>query len=129
MDVRWMPSRFVSARTGWPCAPRCTAANRQCPTDPGRPSLRRRSLLHCFRLGDRCVVNLFRTAPDASEGRLVMAGLTMAVLIALGLFGLVGGGGITAVGPGGGLPTIRLFALRSEEHTSGLPSPDHLLCR
>jgi hypothetical protein len=46
-------------------------------------------------LGDRCVVNLFRTAPDASEGRLVMAGLTMPVLIALGLFGLVGGVGLT----------------------------------
>jgi uncharacterized membrane protein YfcA len=40
-----------------------------------------------------------------------MAGLTMPVLIALGLFGLVGGVGITAVGPGGVLPTIGLFAL------------------
>jgi uncharacterized membrane protein YfcA len=40
-----------------------------------------------------------------------MAGLTMPVLIGLGLFGLVGGIGITAVGPGGVLPTIGLFAL------------------
>jgi hypothetical protein len=40
-----------------------------------------------------------------------MAGLAMPVLIALGLFGLVGGIGITAVGPGGVLPTIGLFAL------------------
>lgn len=34
-----------------------------------------------------------------------------AVLLLLGLFGLLGGIGITAVGPGGVLPTIGLFAL------------------
>ncbi|WP_326700619.1 sulfite exporter TauE/SafE family protein [Streptomyces sp. NBC_01754] len=39
------------------------------------------------------------------------AGLSVPVLIALGLFGLIGGVGITAVGPGGVLPTIALFAL------------------
>jgi uncharacterized membrane protein YfcA len=33
------------------------------------------------------------------------------ILLLLGLFGLVGGIGITAVGPGGVLPTIGLFAL------------------
>ncbi|WP_399894186.1 sulfite exporter TauE/SafE family protein [Streptomyces sp. BBFR51] len=40
-----------------------------------------------------------------------MAGSSVPVLIALGLLGLVGGVGITAVGPGGVLPTIGLFAL------------------
>lgn len=40
-----------------------------------------------------------------------MAGLSLPVLLALALFGLVGGVGITAVGPGGVLPTIGLFAL------------------
>lgn len=40
-----------------------------------------------------------------------MADLSLAVLIALGLFGLIGGVGITAVGPGGVLPTIALYAL------------------
>jgi uncharacterized protein len=40
-----------------------------------------------------------------------MAGSSVSVLIALGLLGLVGGVGITAVGPGGVLPTIGLFAL------------------
>ncbi|MFH9570815.1 sulfite exporter TauE/SafE family protein [Streptomyces sp. NPDC017454] len=40
-----------------------------------------------------------------------MAGSSLPVLIALGLLGLVGGIGITAVGPGGVLPTIGLFAL------------------
>ena len=40
-----------------------------------------------------------------------MAGLGLPVLVALGLFGLVGGIGITAVGPGGVLPTIGLFTL------------------
>ncbi|WP_028921680.1 sulfite exporter TauE/SafE family protein [Pseudonocardia acaciae] len=39
----------------------------------------------------------------------------MTVLVALALFGFVGGVGITAVGPGGILPTIGLFAL------TGLP--------
>ncbi|GAA2573993.1 MULTISPECIES: sulfite exporter TauE/SafE family protein [Streptomyces] len=42
-----------------------------------------------------------------------MAGVSVPVLIALGLLGLVGGIGITAVGPGGVLPTIGLFALTS----------------
>ncbi|GHI92799.1 sulfite exporter TauE/SafE family protein [Streptomyces olivaceus] len=42
-----------------------------------------------------------------------MAGASATVLIALGLLGLVGGVGITAVGPGGVLPTIGLFALTS----------------
>ncbi|WP_217168165.1 sulfite exporter TauE/SafE family protein [Streptomyces sp. AC512_CC834] len=37
--------------------------------------------------------------------------MSVPVLIALGLLGLVGGVGITAVGPGGVLPTIGLFAL------------------
>ncbi len=40
-----------------------------------------------------------------------MAGLSTPVLVLLGLFGLVGGVGITALGPGGVLPTIGLFAL------------------
>ncbi|MEV8566161.1 sulfite exporter TauE/SafE family protein [Streptomyces sp. NPDC051322] len=40
-----------------------------------------------------------------------MAGLSIPVLCVLGVFGLVGGIGITAVGPGGVLPTIGLFAL------------------
>lgn len=39
------------------------------------------------------------------------AGLSLPVAIALGLFGLVGGIGISAIGPGGVLPTIGLFAL------------------
>lgn len=46
-----------------------------------------------------------------------MAGLSAPVLVALGVLGLVGGVGITAVGPGGVLPTIGLFAL------SGLAPP------
>lgn len=37
--------------------------------------------------------------------------MTVAVLVLLALFGLVGGIGITALGPGGVLPTIGLFAL------------------
>ncbi len=41
----------------------------------------------------------------------MIAGLTTPVLVLLALFGLVGGIGITAVGPGGVLPTIALFAL------------------
>lgn len=40
-----------------------------------------------------------------------MAALPLQALVALGLFGLVGGIGITALGPGGVLPTIGLFAL------------------
>ncbi|MGW7571727.1 sulfite exporter TauE/SafE family protein [Streptomyces tendae] len=40
-----------------------------------------------------------------------MFGASVPVLVALGLLGLVGGVGITAVGPGGVLPTIGLFAL------------------
>ncbi|MEU5087651.1 sulfite exporter TauE/SafE family protein [Streptomyces sp. NPDC021356] len=40
-----------------------------------------------------------------------MAGLPVPVLLALGLAGFVGGIGITALGPGGVLPTIGLFAL------------------
>ncbi|MFI1753036.1 sulfite exporter TauE/SafE family protein [Streptomyces sp. NPDC020571] len=40
-----------------------------------------------------------------------MTGASVPVLVALGLLGLVGGVGITAVGPGGVLPTIGLFAL------------------
>ncbi|MEV6793081.1 sulfite exporter TauE/SafE family protein [Streptomyces sp. NPDC051320] len=40
-----------------------------------------------------------------------MAELSIPVLFVLVLFGLVGGIGITAVGPGGVLPTIGLFAL------------------
>lgn len=42
-----------------------------------------------------------------------MVGLPVPTLVLLGLFGLVGGIGITAVGPGGVLPTIGLFALTS----------------
>lgn len=38
-------------------------------------------------------------------------GLSIPLLALLGLFGLVGGIGITAIGPGGVLPTIGLFAL------------------
>ncbi|MDA3627112.1 sulfite exporter TauE/SafE family protein [Saccharopolyspora sp. WRP15-2] len=41
----------------------------------------------------------------------MVAGLTTPTLILLGLFGFAGGVGITAVGPGGVLPTIGLFAL------------------
>lgn len=40
-----------------------------------------------------------------------MPGISLPVLVLLGLFGLVGGIGITAVGPGGVLPTIGLFTL------------------
>lgn len=40
-----------------------------------------------------------------------MSDLTVIALCAIALFGLVGGIGITAVGPGGVLPTIGLFAL------------------
>jgi uncharacterized membrane protein YfcA len=40
-----------------------------------------------------------------------MTGASVPVLVALGLLGLLGGVGITAVGPGGVLPTIGLFAL------------------
>ena len=40
-----------------------------------------------------------------------MAGLSLPMLVLLVVFGLVGGIGITAVGPGGVLPTIGLFAL------------------
>ncbi|MEU6655296.1 sulfite exporter TauE/SafE family protein [Streptomyces sp. NPDC046900] len=40
-----------------------------------------------------------------------MSGTTIPLLVGLGLFGLVGGVGITAIGPGGVLPTIGLFAL------------------
>lgn len=46
-----------------------------------------------------------------------MAGLSAPVLVVLAVLGLVGGVGITAVGPGGVLPTIGLFAL------SGLAPP------
>lgn len=42
-----------------------------------------------------------------------MSGLSIGVLAALALIGLVGGIGISAVGPGGVLPTIGLFALTS----------------
>lgn len=44
-----------------------------------------------------------------------MSELDLPVLVLLGLIGLVGGIGITALGPGGVLPTIGLFAL------TGLP--------
>jgi hypothetical protein len=40
-----------------------------------------------------------------------MAGLSVPTLVLLVVFGLVGGVGITALGPGGVLPTIGLFAL------------------
>ncbi|HEY9294148.1 MAG TPA: sulfite exporter TauE/SafE family protein [Microlunatus sp.] len=40
-----------------------------------------------------------------------MQGLSPAILIMLGLFGLAGGIGITAIGPGGVLPTVGLVAL------------------
>ncbi|WP_433498606.1 sulfite exporter TauE/SafE family protein [Sphaerimonospora sp. CA-214678] len=40
-----------------------------------------------------------------------MEDLSLALLVLLGLFGFVGGIGITALGPGGVLPTIGLFAL------------------
>lgn len=40
-----------------------------------------------------------------------MTGVSLPVLVSLVLFGLVGGVGITALGPGGVLPTIGLFAL------------------
>src|SRR5690625_4713346 len=45
------------------------------------------------------------------RGGAVMAGLSLPVLALLGLLGLLGGVGITALGPGGVLPTIGLFAL------------------
>lgn len=48
-----------------------------------------------------------------------MGGISPWVLVLLGLLGLVGGVGITALGPGGVLPTIGLFAL------TGLP-PDQV---
>jgi uncharacterized protein len=40
-----------------------------------------------------------------------MIGLSIPLVVLLGLFGLIGGIGITALGPGGVLPTIGLFAL------------------
>jgi uncharacterized membrane protein YfcA len=40
-----------------------------------------------------------------------VAGLTIPLLVLLALFGFVGGVGITALGPGGVIPTIGLFAL------------------
>jgi len=40
-----------------------------------------------------------------------MAGLSVPILVLLALLGLLGGVGITAIGPGGVLPTIGLFAL------------------
>ncbi|GAB3767754.1 TSUP family transporter [Microlunatus parietis] len=40
-----------------------------------------------------------------------MSGVGLPVLVALAVIGLAGGIGITAVGPGGVLPTIGLFAL------------------
>lgn len=40
-----------------------------------------------------------------------MADLSLPVLVALALIGFAGGVGIAAVGPGGVLPTIGLFAL------------------
>jgi hypothetical protein len=40
-----------------------------------------------------------------------MTGVTLTTAALLGLFGLLGGVGITALGPGGVLPTIGLFAL------------------
>jgi uncharacterized membrane protein YfcA len=42
-----------------------------------------------------------------------MAGLSPTIVVVLALVGLVGGIGITAIGPGGILPTIGLFALTS----------------
>ncbi|MDN5918531.1 MAG: sulfite exporter TauE/SafE family protein [Pseudonocardia sp.] len=45
------------------------------------------------------------------HGAAVTAGLTVPVLALLAALGLIGGVGITAVGPGGVLPTIGLFAL------------------
>jgi uncharacterized membrane protein YfcA len=42
-----------------------------------------------------------------------VTGLTLPVLVLLALFGFVGGVGITALGPGGVIPTIGLFALTS----------------
>ena len=42
---------------------------------------------------------------------MVIAGATAPLLVVLALLGLVGGIGITAIGPGGVLPTIGLFAL------------------
>src|SRR5438477_9161616 len=39
--------------------------------------------------------------------------MTIAQLVLLGLFGFVGGVGITALGPGGVIPTIGLFTLTS----------------
>lgn len=41
----------------------------------------------------------------------MMAELSPLILVLLGIFGLIGGIGITAIGPGGVLPTIGLFAL------------------
>ncbi|AUH70313.1 anion permease [Gordonia sihwensis] len=46
-----------------------------------------------------------------------MSGMAVPVLIALAVIGFVGGVGITALGPGGVLPTIGLFAL------TGLAAP------
>lgn len=42
-----------------------------------------------------------------------MGSLSLTTLILLGILGLVGGVGITAIGPGGVLPTVGLFALTS----------------
>jgi uncharacterized membrane protein YfcA len=40
-----------------------------------------------------------------------MVDLSTSVLVTLALSGLIGGVGITAIGPGGILPTVALFAL------------------
>ncbi|WP_218004685.1 sulfite exporter TauE/SafE family protein [Microtetraspora niveoalba] len=44
-------------------------------------------------------------------GGVLMEDLSLPLLVLLGLFGFAGGVGITALGPGGVLPTIGLFAL------------------
>lgn len=46
-------------------------------------------------------------------GEGVIVGVSAGLIVALALLGLVGGIGITAIGPGGVLPTIGLFALTS----------------
>lgn len=57
-----------------------------------------------------------------------MSGDEFSVLVLLALIGLVGGIGITAVGPGGVLPTIGLFALTglSPAHVAGTAMVTHV---
>src|SRR5438552_14052532 len=73
---------------------------------------------------------LFRSQWEAARHALGLPDL-------FGVFGLLGlntlyyGGGIDGIGVTSGTPRVYLvfYGSRSEEHTSELQSPDHLVCR